>query len=497
MQTLTIRGLPHRLAQDGWWLTSAETGGAEPTRTVRRSGASRRGLPGVLALLGLAALADLLFWSHAPGISVAIFAGAVFAVSVSGLTRRAWLRPALLLLLAALPVIEYAQALSLAFLAGGLILALVWSRLPEAAPAAIGPAALAFAHDLPSRWVEPLRPRTLRRVARTTLPAVNGTALRGRLLRDWAFPVGGTLVFSALLLEANPALQRLLSLDLDAYDLFRRALFWTGIAVLVFPFLSIPLGERDRAAWTPRLPGLGINPGSVLRALAMFNLLIAVQVVTDVSILVGGAALPEGMSYADYAHRGAYPLLATAILAGAFALVANPFLAEHRAIRPLMLLWLAQNLVICGAAALRLDLYIDVYGLTYLRIQTLIWMGLVAAGLTLSLWQVARGRPNRWLLLRTGALALLTLYACCFVNFAGIIAAGNLPREQVDLSYVCGLDRTAAAAIRTASTGHDRLRPMTCPASLSPRIDGWQEWGYRKWRVARYVAATDASKWKQ
>ena len=37
---------------------------------------------------------------------------------------------------------------------------------------------------------------------------------------------------------------------------------------------------------------------------------------------VGRVRLPDGMSHAEYAHRGAYPLIATAILAGAFVLVA-------------------------------------------------------------------------------------------------------------------------------------------------------------------------------
>lgn len=70
------------------------------------------------------------------------------------------------------------------------------------------------------------------------------------------------------------------------------------------------------------------------------------------------------MSHAEYAHRGAYPLLATAMLAGSFAMAARPFWAEHRLIRPLLLFWLAQNLALCGAAALRLDLYIAAYGQT-------------------------------------------------------------------------------------------------------------------------------------
>jgi hypothetical protein len=39
--------------------------------------------------------------------------------------------------------------------------------------------------------------------------------------------------------------------------------------------------------------------------------------------LWGSATLPDGLTYADYAHRGAYPLIVTALLAGWFAIVAT------------------------------------------------------------------------------------------------------------------------------------------------------------------------------
>ena len=56
------------------------------------------------------------------------------------------------------------------------------------------------------------------------------------------------------------------------------------------------------------------------RSLILFNALFAVQTVLDLIYLWGGASLPDGMSHAEYAHRGAYPLVATALLAAAFVL---------------------------------------------------------------------------------------------------------------------------------------------------------------------------------
>lgn len=54
---------------------------------------------------------------------------------------------------------------------------------------------------------------------------------------------------------------------------------------------------------------------ALLRALVVFNAIFAVQTLLDAAYLWGGVALPDGLSYAAYAHRGAYPLIVTALLA--------------------------------------------------------------------------------------------------------------------------------------------------------------------------------------
>ena len=492
-------GVPQALARDGWWLdapasSDGTTGGGD-------GGAGKIArAPGPLAILGLVALADILFWERGFGVSLALFALAIFAASLWQSPARSRLfKPQLLLVLGVLPVVDTVQALSLAFLAVALILALIWAHHPVAKLPVLFWAGLAFAMRLPLRWATPA--------------LMLGTGLgQGRLwasfqtarilpdpkqiLRNWAFPIGGTLVFLALLMDANPVASQLFRLDLDVWAMVERVLFWLGIALLVAPLLSkdIPLeGIAATKASRLRLPNLGINSGSVLRALGMFNLLIGFQMLSDISILIGGADLPLGMSYADYAHRGAYPLLMTAILAGAFALAARPFLGEHRLIRPLMVLWLVQNVILCGAAALRLELYIAAYGLTYLRVHALIWMGLVATGLALTLWQTVRAHGNGWLLLRAASLAVATLYLCSFVNFAHIIAAQNLTREQPDMHYICHLGPMAAGAIVDAALARPdhfaALRGMRhCPALRGSQIAHWQEWGFRDWSVTRYIA---------
>nr|WP_280526934.1 ATP-binding protein [Rhizobium ruizarguesonis] len=64
-----------------------------------------------------------------------------------------------------------------------------------------------------------------------------------------------------------------------------------------------------------------LGHASLLRSPLLFNALFAVQTLLDLVYLWGGADLPDHMSHAEYAHRGAYPLIATALLAAGFILV--------------------------------------------------------------------------------------------------------------------------------------------------------------------------------
>jgi len=200
----------------------------------------------------------------------------------------------------------------------------------------------------------------------------------------------------------------------------------------------------------------------VVRSLVLFNLIFAVQLVLDVVYLWQDGQLPDGLTPAEYAHRGAYPLLASALLAGAFVIGAfrDGAPAEHsRAARALVFLWLAQNVWMLVSALRRLDLYVDVFSLTRLRVAAAIWMAVVALGLVWLIVRLARRRSNAWLIRVNVATAAMVCYACCFVNFDGAIAWFNVRHSraiagsradavQLDISYLRQLGYEAAPALR-------------------------------------------------
>ena len=511
MQDLTIQGIPYSLLHDGWWLNETTEGAAPPRRPrpprLPESPATPA-LHGVatIALLLLIGLADVLFWRQRPGLSLAVFGAAAMA-SVWGIARPGRAvgggRGALIIAgLALLPVIEQVQTLSLVFLISGMLGFAAYATNGRLRPLpALLAAGLRLATYLPwfSVW-------SLSQVAHHMVNDGDAGARFDRAKSAWAMPLAVGLLFIWLLTAANPVLEGWFQRAFAGLWLDRtariRICFWLAVACPLWPYLSAP---RLAARIIRPLPGAlhlhsptaaGLNPASVANALVLFNLIFAVQTLLDLTYLWSGFDLPSGMTHAEYAHRGAYPLVATALLAGAFALISRPFTDGSPRLRRLLALWIGQNVMLVVSSLYRLELYMEAYGLTYLRVAAAIWMGLVAAGLMLTFWQLWGGRSNLWLLARSSALLAATLYACCFVNFAQIIAKTNLTlhdtgaRIALDTQYLCDLGPTAAAAIldHSARTGWQYC--SSSDMAEGPQIQGWRDWGFRSWRVQRYLMAS-------
>jgi hypothetical protein len=213
------------------------------------------------------------------------------------------------------------------------------------------------------------------------------------------------------------------------------------------------------------------------------------------------------MSYASYAHRGAYPLILTALLAGAFVLAAmrpGTSIERSRLVRALVFLWIGQNVLLVLSSMLRLNLYVDVYTLTEWRCAAFVWMLLVAAGLVLIVTRIALDRSNGWLVWGNAAVLASTLYICSLVDFSDLIARFNVMHsrelagvgEPVDMAYLCELGPAALPALDLLAANIKASgRPNTmyfCRRSaelrLATRMEDWRAWTFRGYRLKRYLA---------
>jgi hypothetical protein len=323
------------------------------------------------------------------------------------------------------------------------------------------------------------------------------------LLAGLILPVLGGIVFLWLFAAANPVIEDALGGFLMSEVDFGRVIFWGLIALLVWAGLR-PRGLR-RTFETPGLDGdlklPGVTPTSVSASLALFNVIFAVQNGLDVAYLWSGAGLPQGVSFSEYAHRGAEPLIATALLAGAFVVVflrPGSTTAASRPIRALVVVWVAQNLFLVASTALRTIDYVDAYSLTRMRIAALIWMALVATGLVLITWRMLRAKSSSWLI-NANLAALGGVLAVCSVTDLGAIAAGWNVRHakevdgqgaELDLCYLRSLKGAAVLPLAELERRplpadlRDRATYVrrSLVADLAEQQSYWRSW---RWRDAR------------
>jgi hypothetical protein len=252
------------------------------------------------------------------------------------------------------------------------------------------------------RWFQRLAAHALRSIVAPIIDLVRWRRVRrarsGRRfslsdnLHGIALPVIGSGIILLLFVAANPVLaqwiDRLTGPGVWEVDVVR-IMIWITVLVaawsLLHPRPIQPIvGTFDGSGDLP-LPGVTV--ASVRRSLIAFNLLFAVQNAMDIAYLSAWVPMPAGITLADYAHRGAYPLIVTALLAALFVLVT---------LRP-------------GSSTAAMP--------TIRR--------LVGCGLVFILWRLLGGRSAGWLINANLAAAGLVLSGFALTDSAAFVASWN------------------------------------------------------------------------
>ncbi|WP_338900262.1 DUF4173 domain-containing protein [Streptomyces sp. TG1A-60] len=288
----------------------------------------------------------------------------------------------------------------------------------------------------------------------------------GPLLRASVVAAVLLLVFGALFAGADAAFGDLLGAlvpDISVSDgpwrllLFAVGLFGTlaaartAAAPVLWDRVRVPAGRaRGRVEWA--LPLIGL--------VALFAVFNAVQL----AVLFGGydAVLKEtGQTYAQYARQGFGQLLMVTLLTLLVIVVALRWAPRARSsdrtlVRGVLGSLGALALVVVASAVRRMDMYVEAYGLTRLRISVLsveLWLGLVIV-----LIMAAGVWGARWLPRAVAVSAVAGVLAFGLVSPDRVIAERNVERYETtgrfDLEYAKGLSADAAPAL-------DRLKePM-------------------------------------
>jgi hypothetical protein len=457
------------------------------TGTLLVSDSTRTGLGVLAAALLLGGLGDALLRATPWGLNVVIWALALAAaLAVLGRPRRAWLAgpfalfavatvwrdspilktldlvaAALCLALAALPV-ERLRSASLTDVGIG-IARLGWTS-------GAGPIFVA-GEDV--QWSEVPRGR----YAEHAVAAGRGLAIGLPLV----------LVFGGLFVAADAVFQGLVTSALDIGDPLTHLLVAAACAWVAAGLLRTVLVPAEPLGASRARPSLGIVEACVV--LGVLDALFAAFVAVQFRSFFGGEAFVEqttGLTYAAYARRGFFELVAVVALALPL-LIAGDWLVRRRSrlFRALAVLLVALLFVVMASALERMRLYLRAYGLTELRLYStafMLWLGAICCWFVVT---VLRGRRNAFAI-GVVVSGLATVAALNVVNPDGLVARTNVDRASLDAGYVTSL---SADAVPTLVGRLDRIDPSARRVVARALLRQWTRGhGWRTWSVARAQA---------
>ncbi len=253
--------------------------------------------------------------------------------------------------------------------------------------------------------------------------------------------------------------------------------------------------------------------GSVEAAtvLALVAALFAAFVVLQLAYLFGGrdTMAVAGLTYAEYARRGFFELVAVAVLAGMLVVALDLVVAVRgRAQLVASLALLALTAIVLLSAFVRLRLYQDMYGWTELRFVVLVAIGWLAVALVATA-VLLLGRMTRWTLHVLGVMVLLTVAGMNLVGPQVFVADRNLERTLnpaivpaggrtgLDGSYLGSLGDEAVPAVVAAYGALPAAARAELDGFLSarrtalatePALRGWPAWNLTRERARAALA---------
>jgi hypothetical protein len=243
---------------------------------------------------------------------------------------------------------------------------------------------------------------------------------------------------------------------------------------------------------------VSLDPVTVLTVLIVINLVYILFSIIQFSYLYGGQnhSLPAGFTYAEYARRGFFELVAVAGINLSILLCSIKYIAQksrgvNRAVRCCLGLLVLFSLNMLFSAHFKMSLYETAFGLTYLRVFVHYFICLL-----LVLFLIALGRV--WLdkvpLIKAYIVIALAFYTVLnFINVDRIIVRSNIDRYartgEIDISYLQTLSYDAIPGMLPLAESGDReisrqvkeylLQEKQRLSSAEP----WQSYNYSRYRA--------------
>lgn len=414
--------------------------------------------------IGLAFIFNYLFFAKMIGISVFIFAAillgatAVLGVSQRLPVKRSWWLMLLIAFFALMVSVRANEFLIFLDVCAALGLLVLLARELTDTPAFL----MRLRDYLISAVLMPLKMLGKALTTIILLGQIRSTVRRRdlslRILKGVVMAIPVLIVFAVLFTQADLAFSRFIngfidiSISPQSVQYLVLLLFAFVSALSFLSYLSSPQPVQAAAA-DDSGESQSDRSIEVMVFLGLICSLFLVFIGFQVTYLFGGEAniTNAGFTYAEYARRGFWELLAVAVLSLLVLLGSEKYAgAESRKIRrfhlPALLL-VAEVVVVIVSALKRLSLYIDAYGMTAQRFYAAGFIVLLMALFVLLAVKFLTGRQERFFAFGGLLSVAAFLIVLNLINPDGFIMSYNLERHsrtgKLDISYLSQLSADA------------------------------------------------------
>lgn len=248
------------------------------------------------------------------------------------------------------------------------------------------------------------------------------------------------------------------------------------------------------------------NPVTALTFTGMMTVIYLIFCGIQVLFLfTGGLVLPEGYTYAEYAHQGFFQLLFVCLFNFVLVMFCISIFRMNHMLRIVLTVFSGCSYIMIISAAFRMVLYISVYHLSFLRVLVLwfLWLLMILmAGVLTAIWK------EEFPVFRYSMLVVTVCYLVFSFGRADYWIAeynvaqmgGGIGRD--DMYYLCSLSLDAAPALAKLELKHqhnqyeEEVGEYQCPACIQENyfkdIRNYKELNIRNFNLASYQAMETA-----
>ncbi len=302
----------------------------------------------------------------------------------------------------------------------------------------------------------------------------NDQKVLSQVIKGIAMAIPVLFVFLLLFSSADLIFQKyvsdLITIDIEPETIFRSilVLIATLIYIGAYSYTFRKAENQITAQQSNKTYSVGHIESSIL--LGSVNVLFFIFILVQLAYLFGGEGniFVQGFTYAEYARRGFFELIAVAIISLLLLLTTEKYIAKKETghafgFKILSTALIIQVFLIMASAFTRLSFYKEAYGLTTLRLYSYAFIILLAMIFCLLLYKIYKDKQENIFAFRVFISIILFLAVMNFLNPDAFIARRNIERftitGKLDIYYLNRLSNDAIPeTIKVLNISNEDLR---------------------------------------